>query len=54
MAFDKTLPTNNTKIRNYPTVLTDNWSAIQAGDLTFKAWQVNFADRDLVPGAARS
>lgn len=51
MAFDKTLPTNTTKIRNYPTVLTDNFAGIQEGDLTFKVWQANFADRDLVPGA---
>lgn len=51
MAFDKTLPTNSTKIRNYPTVLTDNWSGIQTGDLTFKTWQLNFADRDEVEGA---
>tara|TARA_R110002126_G_scaffold77229_5_gene192679 strand:- start:6799 stop:7485 length:687 start_codon:yes stop_codon:yes gene_type:complete len=51
VAFDKTLPTNSTKIRNYPTVLTDNWSAIQTGDLTFKTWQLNFADRDEVEGA---
>ena len=51
MAFDKALPTNNTKIRNYPTVLNDNFAAIQTGDITFKTWQINFTDRDLVDGA---
>lgn len=51
MAFDKTLPSNSTKIRNYPSVLTDNFSAIQQGDDSFQSWQVNFVDRDTVPGA---
>jgi hypothetical protein len=51
MAFDKTLPTNATKIRNYPTVLTDNFSAIEEGDITLKYWQVNFIERNSVPGA---
>jgi|GEM_PF-1798825 len=51
MAYDKTLPNNTTKIRNYPTVLTDNFSAIEEGDLTLKHWQVNFIERNAVPGA---
>lgn len=51
MAFDKTLPQNSTKIRRYPEVLTDNFAAIQTGDDTFQVWQLNFIDRDLVPGA---
>ena len=51
MAWDKTLPANSTKIRNYPTVLTDNFSAIEEGELTLKHWQVNFIERDAVPGA---
>lgn len=51
MAFDKTLPSNSTKIRNYPTVLGDNFSALEEGDLTFKQWQVNFIERNAVPGA---
>lgn len=51
MAWDKTLPSNTTKIRNYPTVLTDNFSAIEEGDLTLTHWQVNFIERNAVPGA---
>ena len=51
MAFDKTLPTNSTKIKNYPTVLTNNFAGIQTGDETFKVWQLNFADRNQVAGA---
>lgn len=51
MAFDKTLPANSTKIRRYPTVLNDNFAAIQEGDDSFQLWQANFIDRDLVPGA---
>lgn len=51
MAFDKTLPANRTKIRNYPNILTGNFAGIQTGDSTFKVWQLNFADRDLVDGA---
>lgn len=50
MAWDSTLPTNTTKIRNYPTVLTDNFIAIE-GDISLKSWQMNFAERDSVPGA---
>ena len=51
MAYDKTLPTNSTKIRNYPTVLTDNFAAIEEGDISLKHWQVNFIERNAVPGA---
>lgn len=53
MAFDKTLPSNSTKIRNYPSVLTSNFAAIQTGDLTFKSEALNFIERDaVVPGIA--
>lgn len=51
MAYDKTLPSNTTKIRNYPTVLTDNFSAIEQGDISLKHWQINFIERNAVPGA---
>ena len=51
MAWDDTLPANSTKIRNYPTVLTDNFQAIEQGGITLKHWQVNFIDRQQVPGA---
>jgi len=50
MTYDKTLPTNTTKIRNYPTVLTDNFAALEEGDISLKHWQVNFIERNAVPG----
>jgi hypothetical protein len=51
MAFDKTLPANGTKIRDYPTVLGNNFTAIQEGDDTLQYWQTNYVDRDTVAGA---
>jgi len=51
MAYDKTLPTNSTKIRNYPTVLTDNFAGIEEGDISLKYWQANFIERDAIPSA---
>ncbi len=51
MAYDKTLPANSTKIRNYPTVLTNNFAAIEEGDISLKHWQINFIERNAVPGA---
>lgn len=51
MAWNAALPANNTKIRNTPTILTDNFAAIEQGDLSLAHWQVNFTDRDNVPGA---
>lgn len=51
MAWDKTLPANGTKIRNYPTVLGDNFSAIEEGDDTLQHWQLNFIERDAIPSA---
>ena len=49
MAFDKTLPSNTTKIRNYPTVLTGNFAGIQEADNTFLPIAINFADRTPLP-----
>lgn len=45
MAFDKTLPNNATKIRDYPGILTGNISAVQQGDADFNNWSVNLINR---------
>jgi len=45
MAWDDTLPTNQTKIRNYPTVLTANFAALEQGASTLKYWKSNYIDR---------
>lgn len=50
MVWDETLPSNATKIRNYPQVLTDNFTAIEQGDISLKHWQVNLIERNAVPG----
>lgn len=54
MAWDKTLPNNATKIRNYPSVLTQNWEAIEEGDITLQQWQINLIERNAVPGPISS
>ena len=46
MAFDKTLPANSTKLRNAPTVLTDNFAAIEEADSSFKPYAINLQDRN--------
>lgn len=51
MSWDASLPTDSTKIRNYPTVLQDNFGAIEQGDASLLHWQANFIDRQQVPGA---
>ena len=51
MSWDSSLPANSTKIRDYPTVLTNNFAAIEQGDTSLKQWQINFIDRNTVPGA---
>lgn len=51
MAWDKSLPSNITKIRNYPTVLGDNFSAVEEGDDTLKIWKANFIERNAIPSA---
>lgn len=50
-SWNSNLPQNNTKIRDYPTVLTNNFNALEKGDLTLKNWQVNLIERNSVPGA---
>lgn len=51
MAWDKTLPANATKIRNYPTVLTDNFSAVEEGDDSLLLWKINLYERNAIPSA---
>ncbi|MDX1532802.1 MAG: hypothetical protein R3230_01195 [Nitrosopumilaceae archaeon] len=51
MAWDKTLPSNTTKIRNYPTVLTDNFKAIEEGDSSLQLWKGNLIQRNAIPSA---
>lgn len=51
MDFDKTLPNNTTKIRNYPSVLTANFSSIEEGDDSLQHWKSNFIERNAIPSA---
>lgn len=46
MAWDKTQPTNTTKIRNLGVVITPNWDAIETADNTFQPQALNLTDRD--------
>jgi hypothetical protein len=48
--FNSGLPNNASKIRNYPTLLQNNFRGIEIGDATFKIWQANFPQRNLLPG----
>lgn len=45
MAFDKTQPTDTTKIRNLGTVIRPNWDAIETADSTFKPYAINLQNR---------
>ena len=55
MGYDKTLPTNSTKIRDYPQVLTSNFAAIEEADETsgtpVAQLAVLLSDRTTVPAA---
>jgi hypothetical protein len=51
MAWDKSLPNNGTKIRNYPTVLTSNFAAVEEGGTTLQFWKQNFIERNAIPSA---
>jgi len=51
MPWDKDLPNNGTKIRSYPTVITDNWNSIELGDVDLRIWNANFAERNTIPAA---
>lgn len=46
MAWDKTEPTNTTKIRNLGVVIRPNWDAIETADSTFQPEALNFTDRN--------
>jgi len=45
MAFDKTQPTDTTKIRNLGVVIRPNWVAIEEGDSTFRPQAINLQNR---------
>ena len=45
-SFDKTEPTDTTKLRNLGKVIRPNWVAIEEGDSTFKPQALNLADRN--------
>ena len=56
MAWDDSLPSNSTKIRNYPTVLTDNWKAIEENDTgvvatSLNQWAIHLIDRSTIGGS---
>ena len=51
MAWDRELPANNTKIRYYPTVLQDNFSAIEQGGDSLQLWKINMIQRNAIPSA---
>ena len=51
MAWDATLPNNQTKIRNYPTVLTANFAAVEQGGDTLQQWKANFIERNAITAA---
>lgn len=56
MSWDASLPSNTTKMRQYPEVLTNNFAQIEQGAdnggvISLAHWQVNFVDRQTVPGA---
>lgn len=45
MTFDKTQPTDTTKLRNLGIVIRPNWEAIQSADLSFIPEALNLANR---------
>lgn len=45
MTFDKTQPTDTTKIRRLGEVIRPNWVAIEEGDSSFKPYAVNYQNR---------
>ncbi len=55
MSWDSSLPSNTTKMRQYPTVLTNNFVQIEQGAdngdvISLQQWQVNFIQRTSIPG----
>lgn len=56
MAWNKNEPQNATKIRNYPTVISNNWTAIEENDTgvvstSLNQWAVHLIDRSTIGGA---
>lgn len=56
MAWSASTPSNSTKIRNYPTVLTNNWQAIEENDSgvvadSLNQWVVHLIDRSTIGGS---
>jgi len=51
MTWNASLPANSTKIRDYPTVLTNNFVAIEQGDSSLNQWAINLIDRNVIPSA---
>ena len=45
MAFDKTQPTDKTKIRTTGVVIRPNWEAIEEGDSSFRPYALNLQNR---------
>lgn len=45
MAFDKTQPTDTTKLRNLGVVIRPNWVAIEEGDSSFRPYAMNLQNR---------
>lgn len=45
MAWDRTQPTDTTKLRNLGTVIRPNWEAIELAESTFQPQALNFTDR---------
>ena len=46
MSWDKTKPSDSSKLRNLGVLIRPNWEAIEDGDSTFKPKALNLADRD--------
>ncbi len=45
MTWDRTQPTDTTKIRNLGIVIRPNWEAIEDGDSSFQPQAINYANR---------
>ena len=45
MTWNASLPSNTTKIRNYPTILQDNFNSVEQGDLSLKYQALNIDER---------
>lgn len=51
MSWNANLPANSTPIRQYPTVLTDNFVAIETGDSSFQPDKINYQKQGGNPAA---